>query len=149
MADSTATLPGLLGRAATPARRALAAEFLRFGCVGVCGFVVDTAVVYALRAPLGLYGAGFVSYLVAATVTWLLNRVWTFRGRGDGEAVHRQWALFLLVNLAGLALNRGTYVALIATTPMAVAYPVIAVAAGAIAGMFVNFGLNRAFVFRA
>ena len=148
MNTSEITLPGWLGRVATPRRTALAAEFFRFGCVGLCGFVVDTAVVYALRHQIGLYAAGFASYVVAATVTWLLNRIWTFRGRGGG-AIHRQWALFLLVNLGGLALNRGAYVVLIATSPLAVTYPVIAVFAGAIAGMFVNFGLNRAVVFRA
>ncbi|HEX3349392.1 MAG TPA: GtrA family protein [Acetobacteraceae bacterium] len=149
MMTSEISLPGWLGRVATPARVALAAQFLRFGCVGVCGFAVDTAVVYALRGTVGLYAAGFVSYFVAASVTWGLNRVWTFRGRGGGRGVHRQWALFLLLNLPGLALNRGTYVAVIATMPLAVVHPVIAVSAGAIAGMFVNFGLMRTVVFRA
>jgi putative flippase GtrA len=140
-------LPGWLARSATPARLALFAQFMRFGCVGLCGFVVDTAIVYALRGMMGLYFAGVVSYVAAATVTWLLNRLWTFRGRGGGP-VHRQWALFLLVNLAGFVLNRGTYFAMIATLPFAVAYPVVAVFAGAITGMFVNFALARAVVFR-
>ena len=32
----------------------MAAQFVRFGVVGVIGFVFYTATVYALRAPLGL-----------------------------------------------------------------------------------------------
>lgn len=122
-------------------------EFMRFGCVGLCGFAADTATVYGLRMWLGLYAAGAVAYFIAATVTWALNRVWTFRGRGGGP-MHRQWGLFLAVNLAGFALNRGTYFASIATLETARAYPVIAIFAGACAGMFVNFALARAVVFR-
>jgi putative flippase GtrA len=142
-------LPAPLNRAATPARIALLAQFLRFGIVGLVGLVFDTATVYGLRSRLGLYGAGMVSYVVAASVTWALNRSWTFRGHGSGTLpAHRQWALFLTTNLAGFVLNRGTYVLLIATLPLAVTYPVIAVAAGAIAGMFVNFGVSRGVVFR-
>ena len=132
-----------------PARFKLLAEFLRFGVVGTVGFVVDTAVLYAgLALGLGLYGGRALSYLVAASTTWALNRLWTFRGRGEGSA-HRQWALFLVVNLIGFAVNYGTYAALIALVPMVSAHPVIGVAAGAIAGMFGNFVLSRRLVFRA
>ena len=124
-------------------------EFLRFGVVGTIGFVVDTAVLYAgLALGLGLYGGRVVSYLVAATTTWALNRVWTFRRRGEGPA-HQQWALFLVVNLAGFAMNYGTYAVLIAFVPVVAAHPVLGVAAGAIAGMFGNFVLSRQLVFRA
>ncbi len=141
-------VPAPFDRALTQERVALLLQFVQFGTVGLAGFAVDTAVVYGLRAWLGLIGAGLVSYVIAATVTWLLNRRWTFRGRGGAAALHRQWAAFLLANLLGFVLNRGTYIALIATSALCVAYPVLAVFAGAVAGMFVNFSLSRAFVFR-
>jgi putative flippase GtrA len=121
-------------------------QLLRFAVVGSIGFLFDTATVYALRSPLGLYGAGAVAYLVAASINWLLNRLWTFRGRSSGPA-HRQWARFLLANLGGFVLNRGTYAALIAFFPFAAAVPVLAVAAGAIAGLAANFLSSRRFVF--
>jgi len=122
-------------------------QFARFGCVGLVGLVLDTATVYALRASLGLIGAGLVAYVVAATGNWLLNRLWTFRGQGSGPA-HHQWLRFLLANLVGLVLNRGTYALLVLQVPLAAAQPVIATTAGAIAGMVVNFGLSRRLVFR-
>ena len=75
----------------TPARLALLVQFLMFGTVGTVGFLVDTAVVYAMRHELGLYAAGLVSYLVATSITWVLNRTWTFRGHGGGPA-HHQWS---------------------------------------------------------
>jgi putative flippase GtrA len=133
--------------AAGPEPAVATVQFLRFGMVGSVGFLFDTATVYGLRGPLGLYGAGMVAYLVAASVNWLLNRLWTFRGRNSGAA-HRQWARFLFVNLGGFVLNRGTYATVIAFFPLAAAIPVIAVAAGAIAGLAVNFLSSRRFVFR-
>ena len=140
-------LPPPARRFATATRIATLAQFVMFGVVGAAGFVADTATVYALRQMLGLYGAGVVAYAVAASVNWLLNRRWTFRGKGSGPA-HRQWARFLLVNLGGLALNRGTYAALVTFVPRCAAEPVWAVAAGAIAGLAVNFNLSRSLVFR-
>lgn len=127
--------------------RVLALQFLRFGAVGGMGFFVDTAVVYALRGSMGLYWAGAMAYPVAATFTWAVNRFWTFRGQGSGSA-SRQWARFLATNLLGFVLNRGAYFLLITISPLVAEYPVIAVAAGAGAGMFVNFYLARAVVFK-
>lgn len=126
---------------------AIVAQFLRFGVVGVFGFCVDTATVYALRPALGLIGAGMVSYLVAATANWALNRAWTFRGPQKGRA-HHQWVAYLMANSVGFLLNRGTYVALVASSVICRSYPVLAVAAGSVAGMFVNFALSRRLVFR-
>lgn len=143
----TRQLPLPARRCATPARIAVLSQFMMFGVVGGIGFLADTATVYSLRYSLGLYGAGAAAYVVAATVTWLLNRVWTFRGQGTGP-VHQQWARFLLVNLGGFVLNRGTYAILVTFVPLCAAQPVYAVGAGAIVGMFLNFRLSRAIVFR-
>ncbi len=143
----TGYLPPGLRRHATPERIATLTEFMRFGAVGLIGLVLDTATVYALRGALGLYGAGVVAYLVAASGNWVLNRIWTFRGRGSGPA-HRQWGRFMAVNLVGFALNRGAYALLVTFLAVAARQPVIATSAGAIAGMFVNFTLSRRLVFR-
>ena len=122
-------------------------QFFRFGVVGASAFLIDTAIVYGLKGRLGLYGAGMASYLVAASWAWALNRGWTFRGRGSGRA-HHQWVRYLLMNLLGLVLNRGTYAALVAGVPICATQPVLAVAGGAIAGMMVNFTVMRQVVFR-
>jgi putative flippase GtrA len=126
---------------------AVIVQFVRFGTVGTSGFLVDTAIVYALVGRLGLYGAGMVSYLVAASWCWLFNRAWTFRAR-RGDLAHRQWVKYLTMNLLGLILNRGTFAALVTAVPLCAAQPVFAVAAGAVAGMMVNFVLSRQIVFR-
>ncbi len=140
-------VPSPLRPLATPARMRMAWQFMRFGVVGLTGLVMDTAIVYALRGALGLYGAGVVSYLVVASINWMLHRIWTFRGQGSGKA-HHQWLRFLAANLVGFVLNRGTYALLVTFVAVAAAQPVIATSAGAVAGMFVNFSLSRRLVFR-
>jgi putative flippase GtrA len=140
-------LPRALRPSVTPGRLTLAAEFVRFGIVGAAGFVVDTATVYGLRAALGLYGAGIAGYVTAASSNWAFNRMWTFRGRGSGPA-HRQWAWFMIANLGGFVLNRGTYALLVTYVPIAARQPVIAIFAGVLAGLFLNFTLSRKLVFR-
>jgi len=142
-----ARLPAPARQYVTWARITTLTQFLMFAAVGVIGFLVDTAAVYSLRHSLGLYGAGMVAYVAAATANWLLNRLWTFRGGSNGP-LHQQWARFLLVNLLGFVLNRGIYALLVTFVAVCAAQPVYAVGAGAIAGMFLNFNLSRAIVFR-
>ena len=142
-----AHLPSSMRVHATAERVATLAQFVKFGGVGLIGLAIDTASVYALRGSLGLYGAGLVAYVVAASGNWALNRIWTFRGQGSGPA-HHQWGRFMAVNLIGFALNRGTYALLVTFVAAAARQPVIATSAGAIAGMFVNFYLSRRVVFR-
>ena len=130
-----------------PARLRLAAQLLRFGVVGVGGFVVDaTVLTTAIALGTGPWIGRVVSYLAAATATFAPNRAWTFRAAGHGRPL-RQWVLFLLVNLVGFACNYGTYAALLATVPLAAAHPVLGVAAGSIAGLAGNFVLSRRYVF--
>lgn len=130
-------------------RLPLPAQMLRFGLVGTIGFLVDTATVYLAHFRLGLdlYSAGALAYLTAASTTWLLNRHFTFP-EARAQQAGRQWLRFVVTQLAGFALNRGTYAVLIATMAAARAEPVIAVAAGSIAGMTVNFLAARFLVFR-
>lgn len=141
-------LPGGMRQHVTPAHVRLLAQFILFGMVGVVGFGVDTAVVYATRSWLGLYVAGTLAYAVAVTTTWWLNRIWTFRTVGRVAPVARQWAIFVAASLPGLCLNLGTYFLLITVVPLCATRPVLAIAAGAVAGMFANFTLSRTVVFR-
>jgi putative flippase GtrA len=130
-----------------PARLRLATQLLRFGVVGTVGFLVDAAgLTVAIALGLGPWLGRVLSYVVAATTTYALNRAWTFHGAGSARPV-RQWALFLLVNLVGFAFNYGTYAVLIALVPLVAANPVLGVAAGSLAGLAGNFVLSRRFVF--
>lgn len=137
-------VPFLSGR-----RLRLSGEILRFGVVGVVGFVVDASVLtLGLLVGAGPWLGRVLSYLAAATVTFSLNRAWTFRTAERSRPVAQDWGLFLLVNLVGFSCNYGTYAALIGGVPFMRDLPVLAVAAGSLAGMAGNFLLSRRYVFR-
>lgn len=130
-----------------PARVELLEQFLKFGTVGMIGFVADTSVVYATAPFVGPYVAGVISYLLVGTMNWLLNRVWTYRHIQHG-APHRQAVAFLAANTVGFVINRGTYFSLVASVPLCRKHLVLPLAAAAGAGMFINFFLSRRLVFR-
>ncbi len=96
----------------------------------------------------GCTGAGAAAYLCAATFTWAFNRIWTFRGP-HRLAIHRQWAVFLATNSVGFVVNRGVFAVLVTVSPFCADYPVVAIAAGVAAGMFLNFAAARRYVFAA
>ncbi len=134
------------------AARLWASPFFRFAVVGTGGFVVDTAVLYAMLG-LGLdrYTGRAVSYLCAATFTWLGNRTITFaeaRATG-GRGVAAEWLRFVVTNLGGGAVNYAVYAALVSFSDLVYAYPVFGVAAGALSGLTVNFFASRWLVFRS
>lgn len=131
-------------------RLRLPGEVFRFGIVGVAGFTVDAGVLtLGLLAGAGPWLGRVASYVAAATATFVLNRNWTFRAADRSRPVAQDWGLFLIVNLVGFACNYGTYAALISGIPMMRDLPVLAVAAGSLAGMAGNFALSRRYVFRS
>ena len=129
--------------------RPLAMQFLKFGTVGTVGFLVDNAFVYTAHFVfgVGLILAGILSFFVAGSSNWFLNRMWTFRGASKGR-IHYEWLRYLATNAAGFVLNRGVYIALIASSTLCNLHPVLALAAGSIAGLGVNFVMSRRMVFR-
>lgn len=131
------------------ARLRFLGEVFRFGVVGVVGFVVDASVLtLGISAGTGPWIGRLLSYVAAATTTYCLNRVWTFRA-ADRSRPMRDWGVFLIVNLLGFACNYGAYAALIAGVPLVREFPVLGVAAGALAGMAGNFLLSKRYVFRS
>jgi putative flippase GtrA len=128
---------------------AAALRFAKFSCVGIAGFVVDAGIFQALVsfAALSPYAAKVVSYFAAATATWWLNRTYTFAG-GERAAAASQWARFLAANAVGAVVNYAVFAGTLAALPVAARVPLIAVAAGALAGLVFNFTLSEKFIFR-
>jgi putative flippase GtrA len=126
----------------------LGREFLSFAVVGAVGFVVDVAVLYLLAPLLGWYGARVLSFLAAATATWVLNRRYTFNGRNTNASVLREYLGYLVTMLGGAVVNYGAYVLVLHWVSGAWA-PAAGVALGSCAGLVVNFLSARYLVFRA
>ncbi|CAI3927666.1 Putative flippase GtrA (transmembrane translocase of bactoprenol-linked glucose) (GtrA) (PDB:5MLZ) (PUBMED:24710389) [Commensalibacter communis] len=123
-------------------------QFIQFGLVGFSGLVLDTCTVYLLRHIIGLTASTLLAYFIAATSNWLINRLWTFRGAGKKKKYINQWLTFLITNIFGFCLNRGSVLILFYFSPTCVAHPIIALVIGAAAGMFANFNLSRKLVYR-
>ena len=125
------------------------AEFLRFATVGVVGLIADiAALTLALQIlHLDLYSGRLFSYLVAATVTWALNRRFTFVS-ADQMSPFTQWVKFLGANAIGGVVNYAVYAGLVTFTVVGMAWPALGVAAGSVAGLAFNFAINKFWVFK-
>lgn len=128
--------------------RAQIVPLLKFGIVGGTGLIWDTLAVYGFRPLLGLTGATVLAYFIAASLNWLVNRLWTFRHVVHSDRKLVQWARFLMANSLGFIMNRGMVFALFMLFPLCRAVPVLALVAGAFAGLAANFTLSRRMVFR-
>jgi putative flippase GtrA len=122
--------------------------FFLFGIVGAIAFVIDAAVLTGLLA-LGVDRviARVISLAVGMHFTFAVNRVWAFKGM-RGQPLLRQWAGYVLANSAGALVNYGTFLLLNRPGGWLEHAPILAVACGSIAGMFVNFGGARLLAFR-
>ena len=128
----------------------LGGQFLRFCLVGGAGFIVDVGVLYLLRdRGIDLYSARVVSFLAAATFTWIGNRWFTFRsGRERAAGLHAEWFRYVLAMVIGGGINYGVYALAITWLPVFRQMPWLAVAAGTSAGLMVNFVLARRILYR-
>jgi putative flippase GtrA len=119
-----------------------------FGVGGFVGFVVDAGIVQLLVSKLGSdpYVARLFSFTCAATATWLFNRRFTFRRRGNYTRFG-EWARYMIAMSAGFALNYTAYALVVYYSPFVHAWPSIGVAAGSLPGSAVNFLGARHWVF--
>jgi len=124
-------------------------QFIRFALVGTAGFVVDVATLQGVMWLAGVdpYLGRFLSYLVAATCTWWMNRKFTFPD-AEQTRLHKQWARFVAVNGAGGVMNFLTYFVVLSVAGEVAWGPASGVAAGSIAGLFFNYTASRLWVFR-
>jgi putative flippase GtrA len=70
-------------------------QFLRFCAVGTVGFVIDAGILQLLVLGIGMspYLVRIISFLVAASATWLMNRHYTFKV--EHRATHSEWARYI------------------------------------------------------
>jgi putative flippase GtrA len=108
-------------------------EIVRFGISGVAGFIVDAGIVALFTRGLGLgtIVAQVIAFTVAVTVTWIINRHWTFAEHASEKWLH-EWTRYVAANSVGAAVHNGIYVILVLAFSTFSKNPVLAVAAGAL-----------------
>lgn len=140
-----------------PGGREFVGQFASFCAVGAGGFLVDAGSLYVVLSvsPLNAYSGRVISYLVAATFTWGLNRRFTF-GRSRTGGILGEWARYVFTGAVGGLANLGAYWAVVAwaresinsSSSAATLIPYIGVAVGSALGLILNFSLARTVVFR-
>jgi putative flippase GtrA len=125
------------------------AELVYFSLAGVAGFLVDAGIVWLFTmAGVDPFTAQIVAFTLAVTVTWLLNRRFTFAHHASPNWV-REWTHYVAANSVGAIVNNGVYAILVLSVALFSKEPVLAVAVGSLAGLLFNFTASRALVFRS
>lgn len=126
-------------------------EALTFGAVGGINTVINYAVFNALALTIFVTGqlkATVIATVVATISSYLMNRHWTYRDRPK-SAMRREYALFFLLNGAGLLIELG--VLALAKYGLGVTGLValnIAKTVGLVLGTVFRFWSYRTFVFQ-
>ncbi|QGZ54004.1 GtrA family protein [Paraburkholderia acidiphila] len=127
-------------------RSQLLGQMFRFALVGGFALVINAIIVELLARVWGPYYAQFLAFPLIATMTWYLNRRYTF-GASARPVVH-EWFRYIFANLLGWVANNGVYVLFVLHVAIAYQHPSIAVAAGSLTGLAFNFVMSRVAVFR-
>ena len=125
-------------------------QLIRFGISGVAGFLVDAGIVALCIQTVDMrpIPAQAVAFSVAVTVTWLINRHWTFAEHASDKWLH-EWIRYVAANSIGAAVNNSVYAILVLTAVTFSKDPVLAVAAGSVAGMVFNYSSSILLVFKS
>jgi putative flippase GtrA len=123
-------------------------QFLKFGLVGASGFVVNLIVFTLLQRVIPDHARSLqynviytIAFLSGGVSNYYFNRIWTFRS--TGHAV-REGAQFLTVS--ALALLVGLLVSALVSPWLGHGHRTWFL--GTVAGMFVNFFVNKYWTFR-
>ncbi len=120
---------------------------LLFALAGGVGYVVDAGVLLLAAPTAGPYGGRLLSFCAAVFATWLINRSLTFRKRHSGLSLHREFLRYFTVCLGGGSVNLAVYALLTFVFMLSGWGLLLALGAGSLAGMGVNFVLSKRFVF--
>ena len=124
-------------------------QLIMFCVGGVIGFIVDAGVLQLLVVGLAWdrFSGRLISFLMAATATWVFNRHYTFKGPRR-HSLAGEWARYIMAMSGGFACNFAAYSTLVLWFNLDRQWLILAVAAGSVAGLGVNFIASRYWVYR-
>ncbi|MBF6145083.1 MULTISPECIES: GtrA family protein [Nocardia] len=82
-------------------------ELIKFAIVGATTFVIDSGIFYILKLTVldsKPITAKIISGVIAVIASYILNREWSFKGRG-GREKHHEALLFFVVSAIGVLLS--------------------------------------------
>jgi putative flippase GtrA len=122
-------------------------HLVRFGIVGVAGFLVDGGLLQALItfAGWGPVSARLISFPAAVLATWLLNYTFTF---ASGASLLQSLWRYVLVSLGGASVNFLIYTSLVVASLGLLSVPIVSLAIASIVALAFNFLGSKYFAFR-
>lgn len=123
-------------------------DFRRFVVVGGLGFCVDGGLLTILmRYGWDIIPARSCSFLLAVSVTWLFNRLWTFDS-GKRISMRRQYVYYFGTQVSGAIINLSIFFMLINIYPALRYTPLIPLAVGAAVSLVFNYMVSKTIVFK-
>ena len=125
-------------------------ELVLFAKIGAIGFVIDGGVLMILyhHFQFDHYESRAVSFSLAVGVTWVLNRIYTFRKYANENKLKEYFSYFI-VQMIGAFVNLFIYVLLINASMLMANYPIIPLSVGAGVALIFNYIAVRSWVFKA
>lgn len=122
-------------------------QFFRFCLVGAIGFVTDFSVLYIAVSWIGLgtVAGRVLSFVIAATVTWKINRHFTFVQAGKGSGM--EWLRYLLLTSVGGGINLAVYQTWLFLTNHSTLNLFLGVAVGSAVALLFNYAISKRAVF--
>jgi len=122
-------------------------QFLSFCVVGTTGFLVDAGITILLTQMFSVEAtlARLVAFLIAVSVTWALNRRFTFQV----DASVSTWLPYLMSSTLGALINMGIYLFWLRWAGHSARQILAGVAIGSIGALAFNFTISRYVIFRA
>ena len=119
-----------------------------FAVIGGIGFCTEATALHLLvsRDVLGPVESRVISFPLAVTLTWLLNRRFTFPG-GSRWPTAGAYTLYVLGQTFGAIFNFTVYAALVGSVAFLAKRPVVALAVAAVVALAFNFVWARRLVF--
>ena len=117
-----------------------------FALVGAIGFGVNALILQTALLSMGPVAAQLIAFPFAITVTWWLNRRYTFTSTRPWRA---EWMLYIAGNFVGWLVTNGTYLALVLYSSVMCKLPIAALGIAAVAGLFFNFAASKWIIFRS
>jgi len=131
-------------------RRNISREVITFWAIGTIGFLVDGGLLTLLNSILNLdvLISRLCSFSVAVTVTWYLNRNYTFPDQRDEQALH-EWTRYAALNGLGALLNLAIFFWLIFEFSALAAVPIVPFAIASLVALAFNFLVSKYIAFKA
>lgn len=123
-------------------------ELCRFIVVGGIGFCIDGGLLtILLKFGWDVISARSLSFLLAVSATWLLNRLWTFKFKKI-ISIHREYVYYFGTQALGAIINLSIFFVLIKIYPLFRDAPLIPLAFGAAVSLVFNYTASKITVFK-